>query len=81
MLRQKSGENRSLFSDEILTAPSSVTWSGGGDIREDSIKEWTMPNLKEVAMSFPDAVAACKENILFTTVPHLLTLSAQVHSV
>ncbi|KAF5672034.1 hypothetical protein FHETE_3906 [Fusarium heterosporum] len=37
----------------------SVTWSGGGDVRDDSIKEWTLQNLKEVAMSFPDAVAAC----------------------
>ncbi|KAJ4253321.1 hypothetical protein NW762_010476 [Fusarium torreyae] len=35
-----------------------VIWSGGGDIRDDSIKEWTLQNLKEVAMSFPDSVAA-----------------------
>ncbi|VUC29193.1 unnamed protein product [Clonostachys rosea] len=36
-----------------------VTWSGGGDIRDDNIKEWNLQTLKEVAMSFPDAVAAC----------------------
>ncbi|KAF5539435.1 hypothetical protein FMEXI_8924 [Fusarium mexicanum] len=41
----------------------SVTWSGGGDIREDTIKEWTLENLKEVAMSFPDAVAACPQRV------------------
>ncbi|CAH0027028.1 unnamed protein product [Clonostachys rhizophaga] len=38
-----------------------VTWSGGGDIRDDNIKEWNLQALKEVAMSFPDAVAACPQ--------------------
>ncbi|KAK6354949.1 hypothetical protein TWF696_004077 [Orbilia brochopaga] len=40
-----------------------VTWSGGGDIRDDAIKEWTLKNLKEVAMAFPDAVAACPQRV------------------
>ncbi|KAK6526634.1 hypothetical protein TWF694_005215 [Orbilia ellipsospora] len=41
----------------------SVTWSGGGDIRDDKITEWTLKNLKEVAMGFPDAVAACPQRV------------------
>ncbi|KAI9653010.1 MAG: hypothetical protein M1829_001350 [Trizodia sp. TS-e1964] len=49
----------------------SVTWSGGGDIRDDKIKEWTLQNLKEVAMSFPDAVAACKQRSLSKLMPKL----------
>ena len=44
----------------ILTTHFSVTWSGGGDIRNDNIKEWTLESLKAVAMSFPDAVAVCE---------------------
>ncbi|KAK6497175.1 hypothetical protein TWF506_004650 [Arthrobotrys conoides] len=38
-----------------------VTWSGGGDIRPDRVKNWTLENLKEIAMGFPDAVAACPQ--------------------
>ena len=55
-----------MFSlSRVLIATSSVTWSGGGDIRNDSVTEWTLENLKEVAMSFPDAVAACREYCSF----------------
>ncbi|KAF3926839.1 hypothetical protein ABW20_dc0102331 [Dactylellina cionopaga] len=41
----------------------SVTWAGGGDIRDDKITEWTMESLKQVAMGFPDAVAACPQRV------------------
>lgn len=30
-----------------------VGWSGGGDIKPDGIKNWTMKTLKQVAMEFP----------------------------
>lgn len=59
----------------------SVTWSGGGDIRNDSIKEWTLQNLKEVAMEFPDAVAACKYGTPLALMLNSLTVSLQVRSV
>ncbi|EXL80388.1 hypothetical protein FOPG_06021 [Fusarium oxysporum f. sp. conglutinans race 2 54008] len=48
-------ENNS--NDKKARTKISVTWSGGGDIRNDNIKEWTLESLKAVAMSFPDAVA------------------------
>ncbi|EXA33625.1 hypothetical protein FOVG_15331 [Fusarium oxysporum f. sp. pisi HDV247] len=50
-------ENNS--NDKKARTKISVTWSGGGDIRNDNIKEWTLESLKAVAMSFPDAVAVC----------------------
>ncbi|EXL90985.1 hypothetical protein NOF04DRAFT_18301 [Fusarium oxysporum II5] len=46
-------ENNS--NDKKARTKISVTWSGGGDIRNDNIKEWTLESLKAVAMSFPDA--------------------------
>ncbi|KAM0548474.1 hypothetical protein ACHAPJ_009960 [Fusarium lateritium] len=54
-----------------------VIWSGGGDIRDDNIKEWTLQNLKEVAMSFPDSVAASREASISSTLDrgYLLMLS------
>ena len=38
----------------------SVSWSGGGDIKPDNIKDWDIASLKSVAMEFPDMVARCK---------------------
>ncbi|OCK80670.1 hypothetical protein K432DRAFT_416534 [Lepidopterella palustris CBS 459.81] len=35
-----------------------LSWSGGGDIKPDDIKEWDIPTLTRVAMEFPDNVAA-----------------------
>lgn len=49
---------------------NSVNWAGGGDIRDDAIKEWTLTTLKQVAMSFPDAVAACKFLPLTASIDH-----------
>lgn len=56
--------------DRRLIGNSSVTWSGGGDIRPDNIKEWTLEHLKEVAMGFPDAVAACERS--YSWIPRML---------
>ncbi|KAG7429380.1 hypothetical protein Forpi1262_v010166 [Fusarium oxysporum f. sp. raphani] len=55
-------ENNS--NDKKARTKISVTWSGGGDIRNDNIKEWTLESLKAVAMSFPDAVAARSDAVL-----------------
>ncbi|KAM5523873.1 hypothetical protein FOXYSP1_14216 [Fusarium oxysporum f. sp. phaseoli] len=55
-------ENNS--NDKKARTKISVTWSGGGDIRNDNIKEWTLESLKAVAMSFPDAVAVCESAVL-----------------
>ncbi|EGX45522.1 hypothetical protein AOL_s00169g128 [Orbilia oligospora ATCC 24927] len=52
-----------------------VTWSGGGDIRPDSIKQWTLENLKQIAMEFPDAVAACPQRV--RQVDYLTIISAE----
>ncbi|KAF2738959.1 hypothetical protein EJ04DRAFT_519903 [Polyplosphaeria fusca] len=35
-----------------------LNWSGGGDIKPDHVKEWDISRLMEVAMEFPDKVAA-----------------------
>ncbi|KAF4943986.1 hypothetical protein FSARC_14799 [Fusarium sarcochroum] len=43
------------------TTTITVNWSGGGDIKPDSITEWDIKNLTRVAMDFPDKVAACPQ--------------------
>ncbi|KAI0142772.1 hypothetical protein GGR57DRAFT_377714 [Xylariaceae sp. FL1272] len=35
----------------------SVSWSGGGEIKGADVKEWTVKDLKAVAIDFPDKVA------------------------
>ncbi|KAI1268737.1 hypothetical protein F5Y18DRAFT_165340 [Xylariaceae sp. FL1019] len=35
----------------------SVSWSGGGEIKGADVKEWTVKDLKAVAIEFPDKVA------------------------
>lgn len=35
----------------------SVSWSGGGEIKDPSIKEWGVKELKAAAIEFPDKVA------------------------
>ena len=69
------------YLDWVLIPTLSVTWSGGGDIRDDKIKEWTLQNLKDVAMGFPDAVAACKQSTVLALMLTSLILSYQVPSV
>jgi hypothetical protein len=34
----------------------SVSWMGGGDVKDDSIHEWNIENLKKAAVEFPDRV-------------------------
>ncbi|KAI0339504.1 hypothetical protein BDW22DRAFT_1336068 [Trametopsis cervina] len=36
-----------------------VSWRGGGDIKDESIGDWTLETLKQVAMEFPEHVMAC----------------------
>lgn len=36
----------------------SVSWSGGGEIKDRSVDEWTIAALKKAAIDFPDKVAA-----------------------
>nr|RBQ86854.1 hypothetical protein FVER53263_13019 [Fusarium verticillioides] len=43
------------------TTTITVNWSGGGDIKPDSINEWDIKSLTRVAMDFPDKVAACPQ--------------------
>ncbi|MCJ1287569.1 hypothetical protein MMC26_006921 [Xylographa opegraphella] len=38
-----------------------ISWSGGGDIKPNDIKEWDIPTLTKVAMEFPDKVALCPQ--------------------
>jgi hypothetical protein len=37
----------------------SVSWTGGGDIKDESVTDWTFASLKAVAMEFPEHVMAC----------------------
>ena len=36
-----------------------VSWRGGGDIKDATVVDWTLENLKAVAMEFPEKVMAC----------------------
>ncbi|KAF7349013.1 hypothetical protein MVEN_01422400 [Mycena venus] len=37
----------------------SVSWTGGGDIKDETVTDWTLANLKAVAMEFPEKVMSC----------------------
>ncbi|KAJ7195812.1 hypothetical protein GGX14DRAFT_674473, partial [Mycena pura] len=37
----------------------SVSWRGGGDIKDATVTDWTLETLKPVAMEFPEHVMAC----------------------
>ncbi|KAF7317696.1 hypothetical protein MKEN_00857300 [Mycena kentingensis (nom. inval.)] len=37
----------------------SVSWKGGGDIKNGDVSDWTLQTLKAVAMEFPEHVMAC----------------------
>ncbi|KAF7358356.1 hypothetical protein MVEN_00885600 [Mycena venus] len=37
----------------------SVSWTGGGDIKDESVTDWTLATLKTVFMEFPERVMAC----------------------
>ncbi|KAJ7895750.1 hypothetical protein B0H13DRAFT_2234546 [Mycena leptocephala] len=36
-----------------------VAWTGGGDIKDESVNDWTLATLKAVSMEFPERVMAC----------------------
>jgi hypothetical protein len=36
-----------------------VSWRGGGDIKDATVTDWTVDTLKRVAMEFPEHVMAC----------------------
>ncbi|KAK3380771.1 hypothetical protein B0T24DRAFT_664692 [Lasiosphaeria ovina] len=38
-----------------------ISWSGGGDIKPNNIQQWSIENLTQVAMEFPDRVAVCPQ--------------------
>ncbi|KAF7352090.1 hypothetical protein MVEN_01171800 [Mycena venus] len=37
----------------------SVSWKGGGDIKDATVTDWTLDTLKHVAIEFPEHVMAC----------------------
>lgn len=45
----------------------SVSWRGGGDIKDATIQDWSLENLKTVAMEFPEHVMACPMRTKFVT--------------
>ncbi|TFK33588.1 hypothetical protein BDQ12DRAFT_614940 [Crucibulum laeve] len=36
----------------------SVSWTGGGDIKDESLEEWNLETLKKIALKFPEHVMA-----------------------
>ncbi|KKY14619.1 hypothetical protein UCRPC4_g06666 [Phaeomoniella chlamydospora] len=53
----KTSEEKSTDKETTIN----VSWSGGGDIKPDNVKEWNMETLLQVAMEFPDRVAKCPQ--------------------
>ncbi|KAJ7688056.1 hypothetical protein B0H17DRAFT_938797 [Mycena rosella] len=37
----------------------SVSWTGGGDIKDETVTDWTLANLKAVAMEFREKIMSC----------------------
>jgi hypothetical protein len=56
---EAAGGKKSLESQYDGETTIAVSWSGGGDIKDEKIDEWTLSNLKAVAMEFPERVMAC----------------------
>ena len=48
-------ENKSIEGETTI----SVSWTGGGDIKNEEVKDWTLETLKKVALEFPEHVMAC----------------------
>ncbi|KDQ06257.1 hypothetical protein BOTBODRAFT_121764 [Botryobasidium botryosum FD-172 SS1] len=53
------GDVKSLESSYEHETTIAVSWTGGGDIKDERVKEWTLETLKAVAMEFPEHVMAC----------------------
>ena len=71
---EAEGSKNSLNSQIEGETTIAVSWSGGGDIKDDSITDWTLENLKVVAMEFPERVMACPLRIRCVTIPIAQTL-------
>ncbi|KIP02241.1 hypothetical protein PHLGIDRAFT_79414 [Phlebiopsis gigantea 11061_1 CR5-6] len=48
-------ENKSIEGETTIA----VSWTGGGDIKNGDVKDWTLDTLKAVALEFPEHVMAC----------------------
>ena len=48
-------ENKNIDGETTI----SVSWTGGGDIKDGDVKDWTLETLKAVALEFPEHVMAC----------------------
>ncbi|KAJ7351546.1 hypothetical protein DFH08DRAFT_923452 [Mycena albidolilacea] len=53
------GDKKDLESSYEGETTISVSWTGGGDIKDESVTDWTFATLKAVAMEFPEHVMAC----------------------
>lgn len=53
------GGKESLESSYEGETTIAVSWTGGGDIKDGTVTDWTLDTLKAVAMEFPEHVMAC----------------------
>ncbi|KAJ7917733.1 hypothetical protein B0H13DRAFT_2231366 [Mycena leptocephala] len=56
---QAEGGKKDLESTYEGETTISVAWTGGGDIKDESVNDWTLATLKAVSMEFPERVMAC----------------------
>ncbi|KAJ7093719.1 hypothetical protein C8R44DRAFT_989861 [Mycena epipterygia] len=56
---QAEGGKTDLESKYEAETTISVVWTGGGDIKDESVNDWTLATLKAVSMEFPERVMAC----------------------
>jgi hypothetical protein len=60
----KSDSSSNIDGETII----SVSWKGGGDIKDAEVSDWTLASLKAVAMEFPEHVMACPMRTKFVFV-------------
>lgn len=60
----------------------SVSWSGGGEVKPDSVTEWNMDTLKQAAIAFPDKVALTPQRIyaIVTKYTSLKSFNEKAHA-
>ncbi|KAJ6606117.1 hypothetical protein DFH09DRAFT_896390 [Mycena vulgaris] len=56
---EKTDSDMSIDGETTIT----VSWKGGGDIKDGTVSDWTLESLKAVAMEFPEHVMACPMRI------------------
>ncbi|KAJ7822770.1 hypothetical protein B0H13DRAFT_1659452 [Mycena leptocephala] len=56
---QAEGGKKDLESTYDGETTISVAWTGGGDIKDESVNDWTLATLKAMSMEFPERVMAC----------------------